>query len=120
MKQINKEAVKEISCDELMQLLAVDLNVKLVDVLDKAHYEKEHIKGAISLPLAELREQAKKFLKEDETIVVYCANFKCPASTTAAKILLSLGYKNVLDYKGGLEDYKKANLPLESSLYVAK
>jgi len=121
MQQTYKDKpVKEISCDELIQLLSFDARVKLVDVLNHSHYKKEHIKGAISLPIRVVRECAKKHLNKDDTIITYCSSFKCPASTDAAKILLSLGYKNVLDYKGGLADYKKANLLLEGSLYAAK
>lgn len=121
MQQIYKSMpIKEINCNELVQLRSFDTRVKLVDVLDHAHYKKEHIRGAISLPIRTVRECAKKFLNNDDTIITYCANSKCPASTDAARILLSLGYKNVLDYKAGLADYKKANLPLEGSLYDTK
>ncbi len=109
--------VKKITRDELMQMISSGQKFKLVDVLEASHYEKEHIQGAISLPVNEIEKKAKKLLKKDETVVVYCASFDCQASTNAAEKLLSLGYKHVLDYKGGLKDYKEANLPLEGSLY---
>ena len=111
--------VKQISREELLEMATLGKKFKLVDVLDKEHFEKEHIKGAISLPLDEIEKKAKRLLKKDETIVVYCASFECQASTKAAEKLLLLGYKNVLDYKGGLKDYKEANLPLEGSLCEA-
>lgn len=100
-----------------MQMVSSGRKFKLVDVLSRGHYEKEHIKGAVSLPLDEIEQQAPKILKKDETIVVYCASFDCQASTFAAEKLISMGYKNVLDYKGGLADYKEAKLPLEGSLH---
>ena len=71
------------------------------------------------MPVNEIGEWVSKMLKIDDTIVVYCASFECQASTNAAKKLISLGFKNVLDYKGGLKDYKEANLPLEGSLHKA-
>lgn len=111
--------VKKISRDELVKMLASGQIFKLVDVLPKEHFQKEHIRGAISLPVDEIEKKAAKILNKSETIVVYCASFDCQASTAAAEKLLSLGYKNVLDYKGGLKDYKEANLPLEGSLYEA-
>lgn len=110
---------KRITRDELTNMVSSGQKFKLVDVLDKEHYEKEHIQGAISLPLNEIEKKAEKVLKKDEMIVVYCASFDCQASTSAAEKLLSLGYKNVLDYKGGLKDYRAANLPLEGSLHKA-
>lgn len=110
--------VKNISREELQVMIASGEPFKVVDVLDKEHYEKEHIKGALSLPLNDIAKNASKLLKKDETIVVYCASFDCQASTMAAKKLISLGFKKVLDYKGGLKDYKEANLPLEGRLHV--
>lgn len=97
---------------------AIDPQTKLVDVFDHNHYEAEHIKGAISLPLSEINENAKRLLKPDETIITYCANLQCPASTKAAQDLLFLGFKNVLNYKGGLTEYKRANLPLEGYWHI--
>lgn len=109
--------VKTITRDELKEMISSGQKVKIVDVLGKESYAKEHIKGAISLPLGEIEEGAAKMLKKEEAIVVYCASFECPASTKAAEKLLALGYNNVLDYKGGLKDYKEGNLALEASLH---
>lgn len=110
--------IKQIMRDELMQMISSGQKFKLVDVLDKEHFAQEHIKGAISLPVNEIDAQAAKILKKTETIVVYCASFDCQASTNAAEKLIKLGYKHVLDYKGGLKDYKAANLPLGGSLHA--
>lgn len=109
--------VKKITRDDLMKMVSSGESFKLVDVLDESHFEKEHIKGAISLPLDQIEKKAAKMLKKDEAVVVYCASFECQASTNAAEKLLSMGYKHVLDYKGGLKDYKEANLPMEGELY---
>ncbi|HTZ11476.1 MAG TPA: rhodanese-like domain-containing protein [Candidatus Margulisiibacteriota bacterium] len=110
--------VTKITRDELMVLMKSGEAFKLVDVLSKESYEKEHIKGAISLPLAEIEEKrVAALMGKDDKVVVYCASFECQASTKAAEKLMSLGYRNVLDYKGGLKDYKEANLPLRGSLH---
>lgn len=108
---------KQITREQLVQMFLSGKKFKLVDVLDKEHYDAEHILGAISIPLIELRDSAPSLLQKSETIIVYCASFSCMASTKAVKILESLGYQDVSDYKGGLQDYKEANLPLAGSLY---
>jgi len=109
--------IKTISTKELKKMLDLKEEFKLIDVLDSEHYRKEHIPNAISLPLNELRKKAKNVLNKDEKIVVYCASFECEASTKAVKILQSLGYKNVLDYKGGLKDYRENGLALAGKLH---
>lgn len=109
--------VKMIKKDEWQSWISEGRKFKVVDVLDKEHYKKEHIKGAISLPVSEIEAKAKTVLKDrDETIVVYCASSECQASTIAAKKLMAMGYKKVYDYKGGIKDYKEAGLPLEGSM----
>jgi rhodanese-related sulfurtransferase len=120
MKQkgvIVNEKVTRITTDKLMTLMGSDKKFHLVDVLPAESYEKEHIKGAISIPLSELRDKAEILLKKDELVVVYCASFDCKASTTAAKLLREMDFKNVLDYKGGLKDYKETRFPLEGTLH---
>ncbi len=109
------ETVKKITRNQLVRLMNSGKPFKLVDVLPEEHFRKEHIRGALSLPLAEIGKKASEFLKKDELIVVYCASFECQASTEAVKKLMAFGYTNVQDYKGGLADYKQADLPLEGS-----
>jgi rhodanese-related sulfurtransferase len=113
---MKKTEVKQITREELLDLIKSGKSFKLVDVLSRESYENEHIKGAISIPLDEIGKRSRELLKKDELIVVYCASFDCQASTSCAEKLLTLGYKNVLDYKGGLRDYKEASLPLEKGL----
>lgn len=109
--------VKQISRQELLDLTSSGAKFKLVDVLEKDHYEKEHIGGAISLPLKDIEKKAGRFFKKDDLLIVYCASFECQTSIMAAEKLLAMGHKNVLDYKGGLKDYQEADLPLEGSLH---
>jgi len=110
--------IKKITRDELVNMMNSGKKFKLVDVLSSESYAREHIKGAISLPVAEIEKKAAKFLKKDDLIVTYCASFECQASSQGAEKLAALGYKNVLDYKGGLKEYKEGNLPLEGSLHI--
>ncbi len=108
---------RKITKEELAGLIKTNKDLKIVDVLSKAHYREEHIKGAISIPMEEIDKIAPKLLKKDAQVVVYCASFECSASTNAADKLIELGFTNVLDYKGGLKDYKEAGFPLEGSLH---
>jgi rhodanese-related sulfurtransferase len=108
--------VKQISRDVLVEMMKSGKKFKLVDALSSESYASEHIKGAISIPLAEIEEKAKDLLDKNELIVTYCGSFECQASTHAAEKLIAMGYKNVLDYKGGLKDYKEGNLELEGGL----
>lgn len=59
-----------ISAEELKPLLAAN-NVKLVDVRGKAQFDQQHIKGAVSVPEAEMMTRIKDFPKTGN-LVLYC------------------------------------------------
>jgi rhodanese-related sulfurtransferase len=109
------EHVRAIGIDHLMRMMESGEKFTLLDVRSRSDYDKEHIKGARSLPLDEIESRAGAVLKRDEDIIVYCDSFVCSASTSATKLLLRAGYKNVRDYKGGLLEWKQAGLPTESN-----
>jgi len=104
--------IRELSLKVFMALKASGQEFVLVDVLPAENYEKEHIEGAISLPVDAVKEKAVSLLPKDGRIVVYCASASCLASTQAAQALIELGFTDVLDFKGGLREYKESNLPL--------
>ncbi|MHA1860038.1 MAG: rhodanese-like domain-containing protein [Candidatus Asgardarchaeia archaeon] len=86
---------------------------KLVDVLSEDDYKRGHIPGAINIPLEKLEKLADKYLKKKDKIVVYCTSYSCHASTNAAKKLLRMGYRNVLDFKAGRRGWVDAGFGLK-------
>ena len=64
----------EIRKDEVRDRLAS--GAQLVEVLSAQAYEKIHIKGAISLPLAELDQQSAAKLDCENEVIVYCADYQ--------------------------------------------
>ena len=108
--------IKQVTKDEVRLLIRARTQLKIVDVLSREHYEKGHLPGAISLPFKEIDESAKDMLDHNDLIIVYCANYECTASTRAAEKLVRMGYKHVLDYKGGFEDYNDGVLDPEEQI----
>ncbi len=105
--------IKFISLDGLLEMQANREKFKLVEALPGESYRKGHIPGAINIPVDELGRVAGKNLKKTDTIVVYCANYVCHASTMAAEKLQKMGYKKVLDFKGGKKSWVDAGLELK-------
>jgi rhodanese-related sulfurtransferase len=105
--------IKFISLDQLLEMMTNKEKFKLVEVLDKENYIKGHIPGAINLPLENLKNLAKKALKKTDKIVVYCASYSCHASTMAAELLVKMGYKKTLDFKGSKKLWVESGLELE-------
>jgi protein-disulfide isomerase/rhodanese-related sulfurtransferase len=87
-----------------------------VDVRSAEEFAKGHIKGAVNLPLLEVERRAGELAK-DKAIVVYeggtaAAGDVCAASKSAARVLISRGYKAVV-YRDGLKDWEKAGGAVE-------
>ena len=56
---------------------------------------------------------------KDYKIVVYCGYIKCARSHTGAAYLRSLGYTNVYRYGGGIQAWKDAEYPVETTPTIA-
>lgn len=104
--------MKSITKEELKDKLEND-SVKLIEVLEEEEFNNSHIAGAINIPLKRIGTEAKQKFNEEDEIVVYCSDYNCSASPTAAKKLESLGFNNVYDYEGGKKDWKEAGLQME-------
>jgi uncharacterized Zn ribbon protein len=65
-------AITRIKVSELVEALKEGRAV-VVDIRVAEAYEEEHIKGAVSIPLEEIRERGPKELPADKLIVTYCA-----------------------------------------------
>lgn len=108
--------IRFISKEGLLEMMENKERFTLVEVLAKEDYEKGHLPSAISIPVNELTTLSPKLLPDKNgRVVVYCSSFICTASTGAARRLQELGYADVLDYKGGKEDWSAAGLPLVQS-----
>ncbi len=100
-----------ISEKELKDLVNGDPNITVINVLSSDAYEREHIPNSINIAVENenfLQEVKSQVKDKDDPIIVYCASYECPASTNAAKFLEESGYTNVLDFKGGMEEWRTA------------
>jgi len=109
-----EQKVRTISFDDLQKKIKSSEKFVLVDARSREDYDISHLPGAISTPVEDIRDQAGKLDKNAE-IITYCGNFQCSASTMAAKELMGLGFKNVLDYKGGIKEWTEKGQPTEKS-----
>ncbi len=104
--------IRKITRDELLEARRRSEPIILVDVLGHDHFLQMHLPGAINIPLPVLRDMAPMVLGTQDAIIVYCASFECTASPTAARILMQLGYTNVREYAGGLQDWLDGKQPV--------
>ncbi len=85
-------------------------DLHLIDVREYSEFAGERIFGANLLPLGEIEKRHTE-LDREKTIYVMCRSGS--RSRQAQKKLESLGFRDVVNVKGGLEAWKKAGLPFE-------
>ena len=68
--------IKTITRDELKQKMDRGDTFTLIDARSSKSYNKEHIKGADSLPAKELDDSLAGRFDLNEEIVVYCGNLQ--------------------------------------------
>ncbi|MCX8084657.1 MAG: rhodanese-like domain-containing protein [Calditerrivibrio sp.] len=109
-----KEVVPiEIDYNELLELRKKEHC--LVDSRGRSSFAKFHIDGAINIPDDEFSE-LMHFLPTsyDIPLIFYCKNPHCVLSPNSARKAISLGYKNVYLFSGGLEEWiRKNNIIIE-------
>jgi predicted sulfurtransferase len=69
--QANGDGARRIKASEAREALKNGSAV-LIDVRGDASYKAGHIKGALSMPLADVRSRAKE-LPKDKLIIAYCS-----------------------------------------------
>ncbi|MDR2948822.1 MAG: FAD-dependent oxidoreductase [Prevotella sp.] len=77
----------------------------IIDSRTKEEYEFGHIKGALNIPVDELRSRLNE-IPTDKKIVVYCAVGL--RGYISSRILLQHGYTNVYNLSGGYKTYSCA------------
>jgi sulfur-carrier protein adenylyltransferase/sulfurtransferase len=92
----------EITSVELKQQLDRGDKVKIVDVREPNEYQINRIAGSVLIPLGDVPKRYNE-LDTDEVIVVQCKTGG--RSAKAADFLRSVGYKRVLNLKGGILDW---------------
>ena len=101
--------VPVIEVDELYKKLG---DVVVVDVRSNYEYETLHIKGAVNLPLADMRfAKEVKRLRADskKPIVLYCNGRTCLKSYKAARKAMQAGVKDIYAFDAGIMDWTKAH-----------
>jgi len=114
--EVNDQDIEPVTYRQVKDMLAEreKRRVVLIDVRQPEAFDADHIPGAVNIPLAEIRRHDSR-LAQAKTLVVYSKGWRDRLSLAAAKKLVALGYQNVRDYRGGLEDWQDRQAGRESA-----
>ncbi len=103
-----RTAYAEIGTDALATLIASGANPVLLDARVGQWDDGRRLPGAKALaPDTDEAGALAVIGGKDVLVVAYCTNLKCPASKHLANRLLELGFKNVMKYPEGIDDWQQ-------------
>lgn len=88
-------------------------NVQLLDVRTAAEYKSGHLKNSLQADWNDKNQFSNRiqYVDKDKPVYVYC--LAGGRSAAAADWMRKNGFTNVVELTGGINAWKKANLPLE-------
>jgi rhodanese-related sulfurtransferase len=107
-----KDQLDPVTLDELKRLRK-DSSIVVVDVRPHDEYLAGHIPGALSIPVANLKNRLKEIPKNRE-VVAYCRGRYCVYSLDAVTLLRKHGYR-ARRLNEGLPDWRAAGFPVDVS-----
>jgi len=91
------------------KILANDSNVQIVDLRGVAEYNSGHLKGADNVFVGTLPNNLDKISK-DKKVMIHCQGGDRAA--IAYSILAKNGFKNIVNYSGGMNEWLNAGEPV--------
>jgi len=108
-------SIQLLSAEDLHEMITGDVDFVLVDVRAPQEYEDNHIKGAINIPVADLRTRYIE-LNRDKTTVLICSSGN--RSSLGVSILEQHGFQEVYNVAGGMTGYNAAGYTRECRVCV--
>jgi rhodanese-related sulfurtransferase len=100
MKTIQKKW-NERNANELKEILS-NKSIQFIDVRERDEFSSGHIPGVKNIPLSEISERANEIDPQKEVVCICRSGNR---SEKACEYLSSLGYKNLVNYKGGMLEW---------------
>jgi rhodanese-related sulfurtransferase len=102
----------ELGPQEFSKAVA-DSNAILLDVRTPEEYQTGHLKNARLIDFYEDNFYSQiATLDKSKTVYLYCRSGS-RSGQAQEKMLKELGFKKVINLKGGIQDWKNAGLPIE-------
>ena len=111
------EGIRVIDLEEMLD--AIGRGVDIIDARTRSEYRSGHIPGALLLDYYDMGHYLGRVLPaldpETET-VIYCYGPDCDDAELLARELYTLGFTNLLVYRGGFEEWVDSGQMIEEGM----
>ena len=102
-----------VGVQEAHEALSANAAAQIVDIREPSEWTATGVPGgAVLIPLGQLEQRAPGELAKDQPVYVLCNSGN--RGRTGSELLLKLGYAEVYNVDGGIQDWLRAGLPVET------
>jgi rhodanese-related sulfurtransferase len=107
---------RTVDTQEVQEL--IEAGAQLLEVLPEEAFRREHLSGAVNIPLPDLTEDAVSASELEPRVatIVYCYDHECDLSSRGAALLDAFGFSEVYDYPGSKTAWLGEGLPVEGTV----
>ncbi|MEW6366557.1 MAG: metalloregulator ArsR/SmtB family transcription factor [Acidobacteriota bacterium] len=105
------DGLEPVESTELLRRVR-DRDAIVIDVRPREEYEAGHVRGALSIPLSQLKQRLAG-LPRGKQIVAYCRGPYCVLAAEAVRLLRTRGF-DAVRLKEGYPEWRDAGLPVAS------
>jgi rhodanese-related sulfurtransferase len=111
------DGIRVVNLEEMLEVISRGINI--IDARTRSEYASGHIPGAILLDYYDMGHYLDRVLPmldpEAET-VIYCYGPDCDDAELLARELYTLGFANLLVYRGGFEEWVDSGQMIEEGM----
>jgi rhodanese-related sulfurtransferase len=104
-------AYEEVTPQQVEHKRKSDKPTLIIDVREPYEYREGHIPGSKLIPLGQLTQRLNELGSKEQEVILVCRSGS--RSGQAARKLSALGYKKVLNLRGGMLSWLRAGLAAE-------
>ncbi|MFC2049422.1 rhodanese-like domain-containing protein [Chlamydiota bacterium] len=109
-----QQSVATVNGDQLKSWYDQKKPMVVLDARTKEYFDGKLLPDAKWLPYNSSEDAIRAAApSKDGLIVVYCWGPECPASGMLAHKLQSMGYTNIYEYRGGVQEWKQKGYPID-------
>jgi rhodanese-related sulfurtransferase len=109
--------MREVTATDVHKIIDQKEEGVILNVLPRESFAKKHLPKSVNVPVSDpdfIEEVREVVPDKDMPIVVHCSGPTCDASPKAAARLEQEGYRDVREFRGGLEEWERAGYTFDA------
>lgn len=115
LQPMTVDGANTVSAEQLLDLFENHDDLVIIDARGEADYDKGHIPDVVRIKNTDITADnlASNIVSKDTPVCFYCNGITCDRSADAVAKAKAAGYTNIYWFRGGIEEWKAKDFPIE-------